>query len=74
METSAEVIVKDGAIYIKLDDLSTQSQSSNKYFDLDITPFAEKLKELADDDRYLEIPAEEAMYFIQSLSYTDISQ
>ncbi|MCD5375323.1 hypothetical protein LR010_02640 [Candidatus Gracilibacteria bacterium] len=74
LKTSADLIAKDGNIYIKLDNTSAQSQSSNEYFELDMTPYIEKLQELSKSNTYLEIPGDDIYGYMQGMNYTDITQ
>jgi hypothetical protein len=59
---------------MKLDKPSLQSESSNEYFDLDVTPILEKLKELSENNTYLELPSEDTLYYLQSLNYSNVHQ
>jgi hypothetical protein len=74
LDTNANIITKDGVVYLKLDNLSMQNEGNNEYFDIDITSFIEKLEDLANSNMYLEVPSDEAYVYLQSINPGEIKQ
>lgn len=69
LRTNAELIAKDDSVYMKLNNTRSESVSSSEYFELDMAPFIEKLKELSNDNTYLEIPWDYIFSYLGDLTY-----
>lgn len=74
LSTDADIIAKDGSIYVKLDNLNAQSQSSHEYLEFDVAPYTKRIIQLAKDNTYLELPAQELSYYLSWFNYKEMPQ
>ncbi len=69
----ANIISKDGNIYLKFDNIN--SETSDKNVELQLNPYIEKLNELAKENTYLSMESDdylEAVEFLTSMSSSNI--